>query len=100
MAEPMVSPGTPQEMVFYVTFGVEYRTHPHPLGFHPDGYVIIVAFDEEEARTEAWSLFGSTWSMLYDYRDVDARRFSVTTHPQGCLGVFYADPKETGDGPA
>jgi hypothetical protein len=98
MAEPMIPASTPREHVFYVTFGVQYRTHPHPLGMHPDGYVIIVADNEEDARTEAWSLFGTTWSMIYDHYDLDAQRFKVTTHPQGCLGVFYADPEETGDG--
>jgi hypothetical protein len=99
MAQPLLPAGTPREKIFYVTFGVEYRTRAHPLGFHPDGYVIIVADDVEQARGEAWSIFGTTWSMLYDHWDLDLGRFSVDTYPQGCLGVFYANPEKDCDGP-
>jgi hypothetical protein len=42
---------------FYLTFG-----HKSPFR---DGYVLIVADDEESAREEVFYVFGQYWSNLY-----------------------------------
>lgn len=89
-AEPFIHPRTPKETLFYVTFGVKYRHHAHPQGMHPDGYVIIVAPDEDRARMMATIQFGTNWSFIYDHLDVERERFHPQHYSQGVLGVFYA----------
>lgn len=54
---------------FYVTFGVQYNTEPHPVIDHPrlaSGYVVIEAPDYETARRMAFAVFGQRFSMVYD----------------------------------
>lgn len=52
---------------FNVTFGVQYSREPHPtLGIiHPNGYVSIIAEDEESARSEIFRLIGPSWAFIY-----------------------------------
>lgn len=70
---------------FYLTFGVMYahQVHPHWEGADPDGYVRIVARDEEAARHEACCHFGPRWAFLYD-----EQRFEPKWHPKGELAVL------------
>jgi hypothetical protein len=51
---------------FYLTFGVQYATEPHPMGVNvdPKGWVRIAAATEEEARAIALAHFGTHWSRL------------------------------------
>lgn len=53
---------------FYLTFGVQYRSEPHPVwtGADPDGWVLIEAPDEERARKLAAAYFETYWAFLYD----------------------------------
>lgn len=78
----------PYRDVYYVTFGVQYRTEKHPQGMHPDGYVLIIAGDIEDAREAAHELFGEKWAFLYDYLDEKSGRFKPSLHPDGALAVF------------
>lgn len=52
---------------FNVTFGLKYSREPHPkLGIiHPNGYVSIIAEDEESAREEIFRLIGESWGFMY-----------------------------------
>lgn len=57
---------------FGVTFGVQYKYQPHPYLEAPkvaDGYVVIEAPDEENARKIARILFEDTWSRIYSELD-------------------------------
>jgi len=91
MAEPLIPPEVPKEKIFYVTFGVMYRTEPHPMGMTPDGYVIIVADTYLDARYKAWELFGEYWAFLYDHLDTESGRFNPDSkYPRGVLAVYYA----------
>jgi hypothetical protein len=63
---------------FYLTFGVEYRYEPHPVhpyGVHPDGWVRIMAPDEERARAIALTHYGTYWSRLIPERYFEPRFF-------------------------
>lgn len=66
---------------FYVTFGFDYATRPHPLFplAHPEGWVTIVAADEIQARAFAMMTFGTYWAFIYDYEP------SIQMHPLGEL---------------
>lgn len=70
--------GTPTPLLrtFYVTFGVQYfhEPHPHWKGAHPDGYLEVLAPDEEAARALVRSFIGTHWSMMYDRKPEWARR--------------------------
>lgn len=57
---------------FGVTFGVQYKYQPHPYLEAPkvaDGYVVIEAPNEEDARKISNILFENTWSMIYNPED-------------------------------
>ncbi len=58
---------------FRVTFGVKYRSAPHPAfgKAHPDGWVTIVAPDEDTARKAAVDLLGDHWAFIYDPSALD-----------------------------
>lgn len=77
---------------FYVTFGVQYNTEPHPVIDHPriaDGYVVIEAPDYETARRMAFALFGQKFSMIYSSWDRPEDRFV----PYGEVGRYsWAGP--------
>lgn len=51
---------------WYVTFGQKYRYEPHPQGGHPDGYFVIEAVNEAEARAKAFATFGKAWANMYE----------------------------------
>lgn len=55
---------------FYVTFGDEFRTEPHPhwVSAHPDGYCTIVADSERQGRAVAYGWFGPQYSTLLESR--------------------------------
>jgi len=57
---------------FYVTFGQQYAIEPHPLGWpHPDGWLTIVAENEDMARKCAYALLEDRWSFMYSEEDFD-----------------------------
>lgn len=82
---------TPKENVFYVTFGVKYRTEEHPTGMHPDGYAVIIAKDEDSARAFAWELWGAHWAFIYDYLDRETGRFKEELHPEGPIAIYQKE---------
>lgn len=70
---PGVSPGdipgneAPARLFpYYFTFGQKYRDEPHPLGISPDGWVTIMAPDENAARAKMVELCGNRWATSYD----------------------------------
>jgi hypothetical protein len=79
--------GTPEENIFYVTFGVKYREETHPAGMHPDGWAVILADDEEKARVAAHVLFIS-WAFMYDDLDRANGNFHPELYPDGVLAIF------------
>ena len=54
--------------IYYVTVGQKYRYEPHPLGWHPEGWVEVQAPDEETARAMVLKVAGSKWSIVSDDR--------------------------------
>ncbi|UOK18418.1 hypothetical protein SEA_BRUHMOMENT_102 [Arthrobacter phage BruhMoment] len=80
---------------YYVTFGVKYRheTHPYWAGAHPDGWLEVVAPDEEQARALVRSYIGNVYAFMYP-----ADRFKRGWHPLGRLATLTEDgvlwPKE------
>ena len=56
---------------YRVTFGQQYRRDPHPhlRVAHPDGWLTILAPDEEAARRQAFALLDRAWSMMYDHTE-------------------------------
>lgn len=83
--------GIPEEQIFYVTFGVRYRREAHPQGMHPDGWAVIVALTEFEARLKANELWDRAWAFMYDDLDRRTGRFNEKYHPRGILAVYRAD---------
>lgn len=89
---------------FFITFGVQYRPvpnsqgygNPHPLfrEAHGDGYVIIHAADDFEARDAAVRLFGHLWSSSYPEDSFEAK-----WHPVGCLAEVNASDLDRDDLP-
>lgn len=78
---------------FFLTIGVQYSHEPHPLGIHPDGYVVVEADDELKGREMVFDLMGTKWSMLYDEDEFfsDSRFDETRTcdyFPRGCLGTI------------
>jgi hypothetical protein len=55
-------------MKYYVTFGQMYRwkLHPSDPRIHPDGFVVINADCEADARDIAFRSFGQDWAFIYD----------------------------------
>lgn len=68
---------------FYVTFGVKHPQEPHETfpQAHADGYLVIEAVDEEEARRLANAKLGNDWAFIYD-----SSNFKFHLHPLGELG--------------
>lgn len=78
----------PEEQIFNVTFGMRYRREDHDRGWHPDGWVTIVADSYEEARVIAWEEC-APWGFIYDHLDRESNRvFDPKYHPQGSLAIF------------
>lgn len=81
--------GTPTPLQnFYVTFGVKYRHTTHPVwpGAHPDGYLQVIAPDEEAARLLVRRSIGPFYAFMYT-----EDRFDASWCPMGRLAVIYED---------
>lgn len=52
---------------YYFTFGLRYREENHPVmrRVNPDGYVVVVAKSEDEARETMRNNFGIHWAFCY-----------------------------------
>lgn len=52
---------------YFLTFGVQYKQEPHPHvpTINPDGYVVVDAVSELEAREKVFNIFGDKWAFLY-----------------------------------
>lgn len=75
------------EKRFFVTFGQRYSRERHPVfrRAHPDGWLMIKAGSEDEAREIAFSAIGDAWSMSY----TEAQFRKIRHHyPKGELGVL------------
>lgn len=76
---------------FYVTFGVQFKHEPHPrssiegLG---EGYVTIVAANEDQARALAFKHFGRHWAFIYPEHD---KQRVDEWQPRGELAVITPD---------
>jgi hypothetical protein len=79
-------------MKFYLTFGVQYPSVPHPkwAGADKDGWVTIEATSDEQARELALAHFGNHWSMIYPEKyfpeEYNKRRY----YPKGQLALLTA----------
>lgn len=70
---------------FFITFGLKYADTPHPSGRHanPQGYVEVIAPDEDAARRMADYLFGAgLWANIY----TDST-FRFELYPLGALSA-------------
>lgn len=77
---------------FYVSFGIGYATTEHPYwpGAHPDGYLEVIAPDEDAARALVRSYIGLKWGHMYDRKPEWARAGRLATITED--GVLW--PKE------
>ena len=50
---------------FFITFAANHYPHPYGREVHPDGYVVIEAEDESQARAAAFHIYGQKWSFIY-----------------------------------
>jgi hypothetical protein len=70
---------------YYVTLGLQYRYDPHPVlprdRANPDGFLLVQAENENEARDIVYSVLGTAYSFIYTESD-----FRRGYHPLGCLG--------------
>lgn len=82
---------TPKEQVFYVTFGVQYRTEDHPTGMHPDGYAVILSNTMDAARDFAHELWGEAWAFMYDHLDIETGRFTEELYPLGPIAIYQKE---------
>ena len=71
---------------YAVTLGVQYRNEPHPVlnpsQRNPDGYLLVQAENEIEARVKTQAVIGTAYAMIYPEDEVKGSRY----HPLGCLG--------------
>lgn len=91
---------------FYVSFGVGYATslHPYWMGAHPDGYLEVVAPDEEAARLLVRSYIGLKWGHMYDRKPEWAKRgalaiIGIGGYVWSAEGVVPPTPKFTTSSP-
>ena len=72
---------------FRLTFGVQYHhtAHPHWAGANPDGWLTILAADEEAARLLARAYLGNVYAFTYP-----AERFDPKYYPLGELARISA----------
>lgn len=77
---------------FYVTFGSQYGTrerHPISQHIHADGYVVVEAVDEEQARQFAHKAFMLKWADMYSqdaWDDADKSTPNSYMFPLGEIG--------------
>lgn len=91
---------------FYVSFGVGYAhsLHPYWMGAHPDGWLEVVAPDEEAARLVVRKYVGLKFGTMYDRTPGWARRGRLATVTnEGCIwaaeGVVPPTPRFTPSDP-
>ncbi len=70
---------------YYVTFGQQYHHEEHPEGGHPDGWFLVHAESEGEARETIFNLIGDKWAFMYS-----EERLNKDFFPRGCLRVIEA----------
>jgi hypothetical protein len=78
---------------FAVTMGVQYRHEPHPdlpadLA-NPDGYLLVQAENESDARKIIDAVIGSHWAFIYPEDELLASPHYQRYHPLGCLGEIF-----------
>lgn len=64
---------------FKVTFGPIYRNKQHPkVGWaHPDGYMTVVAENEDEARIKIHDLLGEHWAFIFPTDKMEDKFFPL-----------------------
>lgn len=62
---------------YFVTFGQQYRTNPHPMVKYadPDGWLTIEAESGVHAREKAFKELGNAWAMMYLKKDFHPEYF-------------------------
>jgi len=67
---------------FMATFGVQYKTVPHPSGLdaNPDGYVRIEAPNYDLAVEAMQAVYGVEYAFIYREED-----FAYEYHPDGVI---------------
>ena len=81
---------------FYLTFGVQYVHEEHPLGrvVNPNGYMVVEAPSETEARQQVAEVMGDRWSMIYSEEEFFSETYvmddmrSVDFYPVGCTATI------------
>ena len=71
---------------FYITFGQQYRYEEHPTGGHPDGWFLIRAENESEAREAVFNLIDDKWAFIYS-----EERFNKSYFPGGCIKTIEVE---------
>lgn len=73
---------------FYITFGVQYRTEPHPSLprdiAHPSGVMAITAPNEDLARKLAHAVTDGAYAFLYPWGEGPSEKH----HPRGVTSVI------------
>jgi len=84
---------TPQLQKFYLTFGVKYshETHPYWEGVDPNGWVLILAENEDRARALAVRHFREYWAFLHDSLHFNEGENRLKYYPMGALAVIEPD---------
>lgn len=88
MSTPTEGVGVPAPLTkFFLTFGVQYRHEQHPFwaGAHPDGWLTVMAPDEDAARRLIRPYIGNRYAFIYE-----ESRFKPEYHPLGELAVITA----------
>ena len=82
---------TPDLPAFFLTFGVMYRHETHPFWeqAHPDGWLLVLAPDEDAARLVVRRYIGNKYAFIYP-----EDRFQRKWHPMGELGRVVTDGKQ------
>lgn len=84
-------PGRAPMTQYAVTFGQKYAREEHPTfpAANPDGYLLVEAVDEAEARELIYQVLGRNWAFMYDTTDPewDYNPSTYDSHyPRGALG--------------
>lgn len=89
MTTPTEGVGAPTPLQeFRFTFGVQYSHEPHPYwaGAHPDGWLTVLAADEDEARAMVRPYIGNVYAFSYP-KD----RHDPSYYPRGELARITMD---------
>lgn len=91
--EPIEEQAAPEPILqeFRFTFGLKYRTEPHPTGFpaDPDGWVSVIAYSWNAARAIAFRHLGDAWAFQYVGPDWEKNGFPHS-YPKGELAQWTA----------